>query len=189
MARRTRRSIQLVRLQPDTTSGIGHRVVARRAERVAARQAPRGQPAAAKHAVAVDRLRRVVRARGQEAARASEIRRNKELVASKQHEADAHARPPVSGPGGGVVRRGCGNRLQGRSGWRRAVRASGRRRRRSPGAILLRRKTSRISRLARFLSTAPPSFLVAAIPSRPIRALVRQDEQRAVPPVDPAPRS
>ena len=37
----------------------------------------------------------------------------------------------------------------------------------NPGAILLRRKTSRISLLARFLATAPPNFRVAAIPSRP----------------------
>src|SRR5581483_12145340 len=35
-----------------------------------------------------------------------------------------------------------------------------------PGASLLRRKTSRINRLARFLWTAPPSFFVAAIPRR-----------------------
>jgi hypothetical protein len=37
----------------------------------------------------------------------------------------------------------------------------------NPLAILLRRKTSRISRFARFRWTAPPIFLVAAIPRRP----------------------
>ena len=36
----------------------------------------------------------------------------------------------------------------------------------NPGAILLRRNTSRISRLALFLATAPPNFRVAAIPRR-----------------------
>ena len=35
-----------------------------------------------------------------------------------------------------------------------------------PGASLFRRKTSRISRFALFRTTAPPSLLVAAIPSR-----------------------
>jgi hypothetical protein len=37
----------------------------------------------------------------------------------------------------------------------------------NPGAILLRRKTSRMSRFARFRWTAPPSLRVAAMPSRP----------------------
>ena len=47
-----------------------------------------------------------------------------------------------------------------------------------PGAILLRRKTSRISRLARFLSTAPPTF--ASPRCQPAHAeTVGQEEQGA----------
>ena len=38
----------------------------------------------------------------------------------------------------------------------------------NPGASLFRRNISRTSRFALFLTTAPPSFRVAAIPSRPV---------------------
>ena len=68
MARRTRRSIQQVRLQPDATSGGWYWVVARGTQRVTADEAPGGKPDASHGAVTIDSFCSVVSARGQEPA-------------------------------------------------------------------------------------------------------------------------
>ena len=132
MARRTRRSIQQVRLAPDTTSGGWDRVVARGTKRMTAGKTPGGQADPSHGAVTIDGLRRVVRTRGQEPAGASKVWRNKDLVASDQREAQTYAGTPLSGPGEGVVRRGFCNQLQGCSGWRRGTHVWGSRRCRIP---------------------------------------------------------
>jgi hypothetical protein len=62
MARRTRRSIQQVRLWPDTTSRGWDRVVARGTQRMTAGEAPGGQKDPLDGAVTFDGFRRVVRA-------------------------------------------------------------------------------------------------------------------------------
>src|SRR3954454_23653530 len=116
MARRTRRSIQQAGLEPDTPSRGWYWVVARGTQRVTAREAPGGKPGCAKRAVSIDGFRRIVRARGQEPAGAREVGQNQDLVASKRGQTEPYGRPPVSGPGGGGVRRCFGNQLQGCSG-------------------------------------------------------------------------
>src|SRR5580765_5454997 len=103
MARRTRRSIQQVRL-PDTTSGDWDRIVARRTQRMAADKPAGGQPNSAGGAMTVNGLGCVVRARGQKPAGTPKIWRNENLVASNQDQAQSHGRRSVSGLDGGVVR-------------------------------------------------------------------------------------
>jgi hypothetical protein len=95
-------------------------------ERVTATKAKRRHPHPANEPVPADRLRRVIGTRGKEAAGPPEMRRNKELIGSKQHQGGASRHAD-----GERVRWRFGNRLQGRSRWRRATRASGRPRRRT----------------------------------------------------------
>jgi len=68
MARRTRRSIQQVRLQPDATSRGWYWVVTRGTQGVTADETPGGEPDASQGAVPIDGFRRVVGTRGQEPA-------------------------------------------------------------------------------------------------------------------------
>jgi len=73
-------------------------------QRVTADEAPGGKPDPSQRAVSIDGFRRIVRARGQEPARASKVWRNKDLVGAKRQQAQADARTPFSGPDGGVFR-------------------------------------------------------------------------------------
>ena len=91
-----------------------NRIVARGAERVATSQPAGAQPATTQYSMPFDGFGRVVGARGQESARSAKIRRNAEFIGAKRHQGDAD----------GHDVQGCGdNRLQGRSGWRRASHA------------------------------------------------------------------
>jgi hypothetical protein len=113
-------------------SSFRHRVVAGRAQRVAAHQTSDGQPSASDDSVGPNGPGSVVGARRQKPARAPEIGRDKQLVASQEAQSHAGADRQINAAIGGDVR-GCGgNRLQGQSGRRRAFRASAPRRRRSP---------------------------------------------------------
>jgi len=89
-------------------------------------QAEGRQLSASNETVPRDGFRRVIRAGGQEAAGTSEIRRNKDLIASKRHQGGASRRAAGEG-----ARWYFDNRFQGRSGWRRAPRAGARPRRRT----------------------------------------------------------
>ena len=109
-------------LKPSRPGRKGNRIVAGVAQGVAARQSAGRQPAPSKNAVARDRLGGIVRTRRQKSARSPEIWRNAEFIGAKRHQGDA------GGSGGQGC---CDSRLQGRSGWRRAVRAWARPRRRT----------------------------------------------------------
>ena len=105
------------------------------AKRMTPGEPSRGEPRAARHAVLNHGLPGEVRTRRHEPAGTREIRRNEQLVPSKQRQGDENAHSPgfsrTSPAGEGCVQ-GCdGIRLQGQSGWRRAAPASARRRRRS----------------------------------------------------------
>jgi len=95
-------------------------------ERMAAAKAKCCHPPPAKEPVPADRFRRVIGTRRQEAAGSPEMRRNKELIGSKQHQGGASRH--ADGERG---RWRFGNRLQGRSRWRRVTHAAARPRRRT----------------------------------------------------------
>ena len=81
--------------RPDATSGGWDGIVARGTQRVAAGQAPGGQPDAPHGAVTLDRLGSVVGARRQKPAGASKVRRNKESC-SREAARGTRARPGAS---------------------------------------------------------------------------------------------
>lgn len=125
-----------------------HRIVTAGAKRVTAREALQRQPRATRHAVQTDRLGRVVRTGRDEAAGSGEQRGDEQLVASQKDERDPDgrrerrlrvlvpvgsrapsARLRIAGTAWDAERfvRGCdGIHVQERSGWCRAVLASGR---------------------------------------------------------------
>ena len=137
-----------------------------RARRRAASQVPRTTPW--RH----DRLRGVVGAGRQKPARAGKIRRDKQLYSRESAPSDKRTAT------GRLTGHRCDegafedDAVIGFKGGQAGVEQFALRHDDDvePGAILLRRKISRISRLALFLWTAPPSFLVAAIPRRPTRS-------------------
>src|SRR6266704_7173632 len=77
---------ELVFPLPAARGLLGNRIEARRTERLTATDAPGCQQPAADEAVPPDRFSCVIGARRHEAARSSEVLRNKQLIRPKQHE-------------------------------------------------------------------------------------------------------
>ena len=124
-------------------------------------------------AIASRRSRRTTAESGRSPLKYGEIN---DLVASNERQAHRSGGPRWRR----LVRGRFGNRLQGRSGWRRAARAWGRRRRRTHGDLVATKNLSNQSFSSISLRPRHRAFCVAAIPSRPTPARVGQDEERAV---------
>ena len=124
-----------MRTRRSNSSPWGHGIVSAGAEGMAPGEAFEREPATLGHAVKSDGLGRVVRARGHEAARSREERRNEQLIAAQQRQRHGdpggsfslRRRPTgLSVPVERCVRECCGIHFQGRPGWPRGVRASAR---------------------------------------------------------------
>ncbi len=109
-----------------------HRVVPGGAQRMAADQPAGGEPDAVDEAMTSDGDGRVVRAGRQEPARSAKIRRDGELVAAEDGKRDADAKGVLIAADAYHARRDLDIRFQEGSGWRRAGRGWGSRRRRTP---------------------------------------------------------